>query len=65
MREYTLEYRSGGAWKTLFSGEAKTLSRVKIHRFAPVKADAVKVTVTRHDGTVKIAELGVYTPYKE
>ena len=63
MKEYTLEYRSGGTWKTLFSGEAKTQSRVKIHRFAPVKADAVKVTVTRHDGTVKIAELGVYTPY--
>lgn len=63
MKEYTLEYRSGGTWKPLFSGEAKTQSRVKIHRFAPVKADAVRVTVTRHDGTVKIAELGVYTPY--
>lgn len=63
MKEYTLEYRSGGTWKTLFSGKAKTQSRVKIHRFAPVKADAVRVTVTRHDGTVKIAELGVYTPY--
>lgn len=63
MKEYTLEYRSGGTWKPLFSGEAKTQSRVKIHRFSPVKADAVRVTVTRHDGTVKIAELGVYTPY--
>jgi len=63
--EYTIEYRHDGVWKKLFGGAAKDNSRVKIHRFEPVKADAVRLTVTRHDGVVKVSELGVYKHQKQ
>lgn len=65
MREYTIEYRHDGVWKKIFGGAAADDCRVKTHRFEPVKADGVRITVERHNGTTKIAELGVYTPYAQ
>ena len=62
MEEYRIEYRRSKSWTTLFEGKAKDQSRVKIHRFAPVKADAVKITITKRNDTVKLSEVGVYTP---
>lgn len=64
MQAYRLEYLAGGSWHTLFDGEAATQSRVKVHRFAPVYAEAVRVTITRKNGVPQIAELGVYTPWR-
>lgn len=65
LQEYTIECSYAGAWHTLFSGAAPTQSRVKIHRFDPVKADGVRIKVTRSDGQPAIAEFGVYTPEKQ
>ena len=59
--EYTLECRVNNKWKTVFAGKATTAKRVKMHRFASVWADAVRITIksykTEYCG---IAELGVY-----
>ncbi len=59
IKEYKLEYLNGNKWQTIYEGEADPC-RVKQHRFPTVKADAVRITVTRHQGTVKLAEVGVY-----
>ncbi|MGN0068162.1 MAG: alpha-L-fucosidase [Prevotella sp.] len=60
IRDYMVEYRSNKEWKTLFAGAALTDSRVKIHDFTPVTADGVRITVRKHQGVVKLAEVGVY-----
>lgn len=57
--EYRLEAQRHGRWHTLYEGPADPC-RVKQHRLTPQRADKVRITVTRHQGTVKIAELGVY-----
>lgn len=62
LQEYRLEYRENGVWKTIFFGEVPTQSRVKTHRFATVKGDRVRITVTKSNGAPSIAELGVYQP---
>lgn len=59
MLAYKLMYMHGKRWHPLFDGTAPEC-RVKQHRFAPVKAEKVRIIVTRHQGTVKIAEFGVY-----
>lgn len=58
---YRIQCRHNGDWITVFDGDAPTGRRVKINRFAPVNADAVRLTVTAADGDVEIAELGVYS----
>lgn len=60
IKTYRLEYSLGGKWTTLFEGNAPEGRAVLTHRFDPVTADGVRVTVTAHDGTVEISELGVY-----
>ena len=63
IEEYRLQYRTvSGEWQTLFEGKALTESRVKIHRFAPVVAGFVRITITRSHGAPAIAEFGVYEP---
>lgn len=63
IQAYRLEYQNtDGNWITLHDNKSLTDSRVKIHRFPPVKAKAVKITITQRSDIVKIAELGVYTP---
>ena len=59
MQAYRLEYKQGNRWHTIFEGNAPEC-RVKQHRFPPVKAEKVRITITRHQGKVAIAELGVY-----
>lgn len=63
IKEYKLEYLNQETWHTLYEGKAKEDEKVLIHRFRPVKADAVRITINKFDGVVKICELGVYTPY--
>jgi alpha-L-fucosidase len=55
---YRLEYRSNGVWKPLLSGEKA--GRVKLHRFATVWGDGVRVLIDRFAAPPGIAELGVY-----
>lgn len=62
IQKYRLDYLSDGKWTTLFDGNAPTQSRVKIHRFAPVHADSVRLTIHESNGMAAISELGVYTP---
>ena len=57
---YRIECRNNGQWTNVFEGPATTEKRVKISRFDPVLADAVKLTVTDANGNVQIRELGVY-----
>lgn len=64
LQEYTLEYRTGNTWKTLFEGKAPTSQRVKIHRFDTVWGDAVRMKVQKTNGSVSIAEFGVYCERK-
>lgn len=58
IEEYQIEYRVNGIWQPLCKGDKKT--KVKIHRFPTVYADAVKMTVNRHSGPVAIAEFGIF-----
>lgn len=60
IKEYRLEYYADGQWYIIYAGPSPTPCRVKQHTFAPVHAEAVRITVTRFEGIVKIAELGVY-----
>ena len=61
IEEYRLESRTmSGQWQTLFEGPAPTKSRVKTHRFQPVIASNVRITILRSQGAPAIAELGVY-----
>ena len=46
-------------WIALFDGTASDC-RVKQHRFAPVKAEKVRITATRHQGNFGLCEVGVY-----
>jgi alpha-L-fucosidase len=55
---YRLEYRSNGVWKALVSGEDK--GRVKIHRFARVWGDKVRILIDGFKTPPAIAEFGVY-----
>ena len=57
---YTIECRANGQWTKVYDGPATTGKKVKINRFEPVLADAVKLTVTDARGNVEIRELGVY-----
>ena len=59
MEAYRLEYKQGNRWQTLFEGTAPEC-RVKQHRFSPVKAEKVRITITRHEGKVALSEVGVY-----
>lgn len=60
IKAYKIECRNNGEWITVYQGPATTDKRVKINRFEPVLADAVKMTVTDAQGNVQIRELGVY-----
>lgn len=60
IQEYRLEAFRKGHWTTLFEGKADPC-RVKQHHLPATKAEKVRITVTKHKGTVKIAEFGVYT----
>ena len=59
LQTYRLECKQGKQWYTLFEGTAPEC-RVKQHRFAPIKAEKVRITVTRHQGKVALSEVGVY-----
>jgi alpha-L-fucosidase len=58
IKSYKIEYLEGGAWKTLFQGE--NAKRIKVHRFAKVKGDKIRVSVLGSDGAPVIVELGVF-----
>ncbi len=60
IKNYTVQYLNNGEWKDIFSGDAPTPRRVKIHRFPAVTGDAVRVLFHDWDGQVAISELGVY-----
>jgi alpha-L-fucosidase len=55
---YRIEYRSNGVWKPLLSGDKP--GRVKLHRFATVWGDGVRVLIDRFVQPPAVAELGVY-----
>ena len=65
MQEYVIESLHNGTWHPLFSGATPTQSRVKIHRFTPTYADAVRVRFTKWTGLLALSEFGVYTPYEK
>ena len=59
MQAYKLMYMHGKRWHPLFDGTAPEC-RVKQHRFSPVKAEKVRIIVTRHHGKLALSEVGVY-----
>lgn len=58
IESYTLEYRSAGAWKPLFSGS--TPGKVKVHRFDRVWADRVRLVINDSSEPPAITEIGLY-----
>lgn len=62
LQKYILEYQANGEWHELFNGQAPNRNRVKIHRFTPVQADAVRIRVQESKGNPQIVEFGVYEP---
>lgn len=59
MQAYRLEYMQKGKWHVIYEGDAPAC-RVKQHRFAPVKAERIRLTITRHQGKLALSEFGVY-----
>lgn len=59
IQEYKLEAYTNDEWKVLFEGKADPC-RCKQHHFPSTRASKVRITITKHEGTVKIAEFGVY-----
>jgi alpha-L-fucosidase len=55
---YKLEYEENGVWKTIFDGENG--NKIKIHRFNRVWGNKVRISVSKADHQVSIAEFGVY-----
>ncbi len=69
LKDYVIEYLDGGRWTQTpdlrqAQGPEGT-GRVHIHRFPTVPADAVRVRFKEWDGTLAIAEIGVYSPYRK
>ncbi len=58
IKKYQLQYRLDGVWKTIFSGEND--HKIKIHRFATVYGDKVRIQIEDTGSTVEIAEFGVF-----
>ena len=59
IQTYRLEYKKGKRWRTIYEGIVPEC-RVKQHHFSSVKAEKVRVTVTRHHGKLALSEVGVY-----
>lgn len=60
IKNYTIQYLNNGEWKDIYSGDAPTTRRVKIHRFPAVTGDAVRILFHDWDNQVAISELGAY-----
>ena len=60
IKNYTVQYLNNGEWKDIFSGDAPTKRRVKIHRFPAVTGDAVRILFNDWKGQIAINEVGVY-----
>ena len=58
IKTYRLEVYQDGAWKSIFDGE--NASKIKIHRFDPVKATKARITILSADHQPSIAEFEVY-----
>ena len=56
--KYKLQYRTMGEWTTIFSGE--NIKKIKIHRFARVYGDRVKIVIDEFKNPAEIAEFGVF-----
>ena len=60
IQQYSIEYFDGRNWISLFDGNALTDSRVKIHRFKPVTAQKVRITIKKSSQPPALCEVGVY-----
>jgi alpha-L-fucosidase len=58
VRAYTLEGRSDGKWKSL--GQGTAVGNKRIQPVWPATVDAVRLTVTQHVGTPRIARMAVF-----
>lgn len=58
INKYELEYWNGTAWKSIVKGEDG--SRIKIHRFARVWGDKVRIKIEGYQKTPSIAEFQVF-----
>lgn len=58
VRAYTLEGRSDGKWVSLGTGAA--VGNKRIQPVEPATVDAVRLTVTQHAGTPRIARMAVF-----
>jgi alpha-L-fucosidase len=60
--DYTIEYFANEKWITLFNGQ--NTNKIKVHRFATVKGDKVRIYVHKAANQVSIAEFQVYNEKK-
>jgi alpha-L-fucosidase len=59
IKKYRLEYNENGVWKPLPS-ECDNAGRVKIHRFARVWGNKVRILIDEFSETPALAEFGVF-----
>lgn len=62
--EYAIDVRTpAGEWQEVFNGPTPTHRNVKIHRFDPVRGNAVRLRINRATTPeyIKVAEIGVYS----
>ena len=59
---FVVEIRYGDSWIPVYTETAApAASKVHVCRFTPILADAVRVRFTAFEGTLSIAEIGVYS----
>jgi len=65
VRDYSLEVRSGGAWRRVHE-EKGNYRRRRVHEVAPLTADAVRLCVTATNGSpsARVYEMRTYPPGK-
>ncbi|MCD6289436.1 MAG: FAD-dependent oxidoreductase [Anaerolineae bacterium] len=63
VRDYTIEVHSGGTWKRVVDAQGNYQRKI-VHRFEPVTADGVRLTVhaTNGDTSARVFEVRVYGP---
>ncbi len=63
MDGFSVDVLHNGVWTAAHRQTTSSSGRVHVCRFAPVKAEAVRVRFTARQGILSIAEIGVYSPH--
>lgn len=67
LKGYTVELLHDGKWIAVHreTPGSAVRSRVHINRFPVTKAESVRIRFTSYEGLLSVAEIGVYSPYRD